>query len=402
MKPEHSTKVKKGKSHKSKKKVNGILDNVKSKFILKQIICLLPDKKFMKIIQYNKNMQHKLDLSINDYKRFYQIELEIITVPNNYGKFINVTEGEDSNYQFFFNNKKNEINRNYLKENENVQKIIVILDYQISSFYNLFNGCECIESISFKFFYTEYIINMKNMFYGCTFLKTVNFLSFNSENVTDMSYMFYNCSSLKELNLSNFNTNKVTDMCSMFNGCSSLKEINLSSFNTENVIDMSNMFYDCSSLKELNLSNFNTNKLIYLFDCFKCCSSLKNINLSGFNTRNIITMKNLFYGCSSLKELDLSNFNTENVTNMSYMFYNCSSLKKIDISKFNTNKVTTVSYMFYGCSSLTGLIFPGNTINFYNIRSNGMEGVCDKCTKLVCSSYFVYRPMERKILIISV
>ena len=170
-------------------------------------------------------MQHKLNLSINDYKKFYQIELEIIPLPNHYGKFINVTEGEDSNYQFFFNNKKKEINRNYLKENENVQKIIVILDYKISSFYNLFNGCECIESISFKFFYTEYIINMKNMFYGCTFLKMINFLSFNSENVTDMSYMFYNCSSLKELNISNFTSQNIKNeysILSMFDGCSSL------------------------------------------------------------------------------------------------------------------------------------------------------------------------------------
>ena len=54
------------------------------------------------------------------------------------------------------------------------------------------------------------------------------------------------------------------------------------------------------------------------------------------------------------------------------------------------------------CSSLKDLIFPGYTINFYNIRSNGMEGVCDKCPKLGCSSYFVYRPMKRKILRINI
>ena len=90
MNPNHSIKSKKRISNIIK--TNGNLDNVKSKFILKQIIGLLPEKKFMKIIQYNKNIQNKLDLNINDYKKFYQIELEIIPLPNNYGKFINVKE----------------------------------------------------------------------------------------------------------------------------------------------------------------------------------------------------------------------------------------------------------------------------------------------------------------------
>ena len=245
MNSNHSTKSKKRKSNEIK--TNGNLDNVKSKFILTKIIAHIPEKKFMKIIQYNKNLQHRLNIDNTDYKKACQVELEIKPLPNHYGKFISVIKGEESNYHIFFNNKKKEKKRNFLKENENVIKIKVLLDYKIKTFYNLFNGCKCIESISFNFFYIDDIISMKNMFYGCTFLKTINFLSFNTENVTDMSYMFYNCSSLKELNLSNFNTNKVTDMCNMFNGCSSLKEINLSSFNTNNVTNMRGMFYGCSN-----------------------------------------------------------------------------------------------------------------------------------------------------------
>ena len=92
-----------------------------------------------------------------------------------------------------------------MDENDKVNKINIIIDYQVKSFLELFSNCICIESIYFKKFYRN--------------------------NVTNMSYMFNGSSSLKEINLSNFNTNDVTNMGRMFSGCSSLKEINLSNFN---------------------------------------------------------------------------------------------------------------------------------------------------------------------------
>ena len=67
MNPNHKTKTKKGKSNKNKANAN--LDDVKSKFILKKIIAHLPEKKFMKIIKYNKHMRHRLNLDNTDYKK---------------------------------------------------------------------------------------------------------------------------------------------------------------------------------------------------------------------------------------------------------------------------------------------------------------------------------------------
>ena len=136
MNSNHITKVKKGKSNKNKENAN--LNNVKSKFILKKIIAHIEEKKFMKIIQYNKLMQHRLDIDNIDYKKICQVELEIKPLPYHYGKFINVIKGEKSNYHIFFNNKKREKKRNHLKENETITKIKVILDYKIKSFDNLF------------------------------------------------------------------------------------------------------------------------------------------------------------------------------------------------------------------------------------------------------------------------
>ena len=42
---------------------------------------------FLKIIKYNKNIQNKLNISINDYKEYNHIEIEIIPINNSFGKY---------------------------------------------------------------------------------------------------------------------------------------------------------------------------------------------------------------------------------------------------------------------------------------------------------------------------
>ena len=83
--------------------------------------------------------------------------------------------------------------RNYLINNEKVDIIKIIIDYQVKSFKELFGYCYCVGSIIFKKFYRN--------------------------NITDMSYMFGGCSSLKELNLNNLNIDSLTNLSGMFSGC---------------------------------------------------------------------------------------------------------------------------------------------------------------------------------------
>ena len=284
------------------------LENIKSDYFLEKVSNNLSKKKFLEVIKYNKKLQQRLKININNYKKFSEIfssiELELILDENRKGNFIRINEEDKSYYNIYFNNNKKEIKRTELNEDDKVSKINIIIEYQVKSFENLFYTCDCIESINFKTFSRNNIINMSGMFYGCSSLKKLNLSNFNTINVRNMSYMFYDCSSLKEINLSNFNTINVTDMSCMFFGCISLKEINLSNFNTNNVINMDLIFNKCSSLKELNLSNFNTN--------------------------NVTNMSYMFGECSSLKEINLSNFTINNNTDMSYMFDLCSNeLKNI-------------------------------------------------------------------------
>ena len=242
-------------------KLKDIFAKVKSYYILQEIFNDLQKKKLLEIIKYNKKIQKRLNININNYKDYCEtyssIEIEITPTKNEYGKFINIRNKEDKKYyHIYFNNNKEEIKRYELYRDDKVTKIYIIIDYQIQSFFKLFAECKCIESINFKKFYRNNINNMSYMFWECKLLKEINLNSFNTYNVTNMSYMFCLCSSLEEINLSNFSTNNVTDMRGMFSQCSSLKGLNLSNFNTNEVIDMTYMFYDCSSLKEINLSDF--------------------------------------------------------------------------------------------------------------------------------------------------
>ena len=287
--------LRKEKKEENKMKSKDIFKNFKSKYILQILFNYLLKKKTLDIIKYNKKIKNRMNINIKDYKEYSEIyssiEIEIKTVNNKYGKFININKENEKYYHIYFNDNKEEIKRNYLNNNENIKKIKIIIDYQFKSFKKLFQDCECIEYIYFKKFYRNNITNMMNMFQGCLSLKELNLTNFNTKNVTNMSYMFSRCSSLKELFLTNFNTNNVTNMEGMFRECSSLKELNLINFNTNNVNNMKGMFYGCSSLKELNLTNFNTTKVKDMNRMFSECSDdlkrkiiseYKNIEYSAF------------------------------------------------------------------------------------------------------------------------
>ena len=217
-------------------------ENIKSKYILKKIFNNISEKRALQIIKHNKKLQKRLGIELKDYKGISEIEIEIIPIKNETGKFINIDKKDDEFYHIYFNDNKIEIKknkRNYLTEEDNVSKIKVIIDYQVTSLNELFRYCKCIKIINFIKFNRNNINNMKSMFSSCTSLEKLNISNFNTDNVTNMSGMFFELSSLKELNLSNLKTNKVTNMENMFSICNLLTELNLSYFNTDNVTDMS-------------------------------------------------------------------------------------------------------------------------------------------------------------------
>ena len=290
--------------------LKAVLEKLKSDYILQKILEYMKKNISLGIIKYNKGLQKRLNLNLKDYKN-YSLLIELELKLDNYGKFINIPEGQKRYFHIYFDNSNVEAKRDRLKENENVKIINIKIDKQVKSFTRLFCFCQNITSINFKKFSRTDITNMGCMFQGCISLEELNLSKFNTENVTNMAYMFDECSSLEKLDLSNFNTNNVTNMSCMFNKCSSLKELELSSFNTDNVTDMYKMFSKCSKLKKINLSNFNT--------------------------QNVSSMNRMFNKCLLLKELDISHFNIDNVEDMSFMFKGCNDDLKKKVKEQNQN-----------------------------------------------------------------
>ena len=128
-------------------KINNILKNIKSKTILRKIILLLQYIKLLEIINYNKKLQNKLNINIEDYKDYYEkhstIEIEIIQ--DIFGKFINIPKEEEKYFHIYFNDDNKEIKRNYTERKEIIEKIKIIIDDKVESFSKLFEDCRTIK-----------------------------------------------------------------------------------------------------------------------------------------------------------------------------------------------------------------------------------------------------------------
>ena len=163
------------KSDSNKVESKDIFKNLKSDYFLQKLFDNLQKKKSLDITKYNKAIQKRIELNVNDYKKYSEIyssiEIEILTNKNEYGNFINIHNNENERYfHIYFNNNKEEIKRNYLNKNDKINNIKIIIDYQVTSFKGLFAFCKSIESIYFKRFVRNNIIDMYWMFYGCSFI----------------------------------------------------------------------------------------------------------------------------------------------------------------------------------------------------------------------------------------
>ena len=159
----------------SKSGQKNAFDNLKSNYILKKIISLMKINKLLNIMKYSKKLQKKLNISIDNYKKYYsEIEIELKLVDNKYGKFINkygkfinIPDEEKEYFHIYFDNSNEEIKRNKLNYNEKVKMIKIVIEHQVNSFKGLFYYCNSINSISFKKFYRNNITDMSYMFSGC-------------------------------------------------------------------------------------------------------------------------------------------------------------------------------------------------------------------------------------------
>ena len=60
-------------ANKKEKLQEADFDNIKTKYILKQILDDLCQKKILEMVKYNKRIKEKLDININNYKEFCKL-----------------------------------------------------------------------------------------------------------------------------------------------------------------------------------------------------------------------------------------------------------------------------------------------------------------------------------------
>ena len=184
-----------------------MLKKIKSQFFISKIFDYMKKNKSLEIIKINRSIQKLMKIDLNRYRECSTVIIvELVPLKNAVGKFINIKEGEEKYFHIFFNDSKIEIKKTELKEGDNVSKIKIKIDYQVTSLAQLFQCCNCIQSIRFTNFYRKNITDMSYMFYECTSLIDLDLTIFTTDNVTNMSFMFSRCMSLKKLDLSNFNT----------------------------------------------------------------------------------------------------------------------------------------------------------------------------------------------------
>ena len=97
---------------------------IKSKYIVKEILECLEHKKILELIKYNKNIQKRLDIGINNYYQEYskKIIIEIIPKENTYGEFINIAETDSLCHIYFNDDYETEINYNSIDKDDEVKK----------------------------------------------------------------------------------------------------------------------------------------------------------------------------------------------------------------------------------------------------------------------------------------
>ena len=136
---------------------------IKSKIIIKKIFQNIKDKVFLQMIKYNNILQKKLDITIEDYKTYNQIEFEI---KPNHNKTITINRKEEFNsfMHIFIDDDKNDIKSLTIDSSSQINKLKIIIDFEIKSLKGFFKNSEYISELKCIKFNRKDIKDMSEMF----------------------------------------------------------------------------------------------------------------------------------------------------------------------------------------------------------------------------------------------
>ena len=121
-------------------------------------------------------IKNKLNIIKYNYlKEYSKIEVEIYPKENTSDNFINIDDENKSYYHIYFNNERKEVKKYNYNEKDKINKIKIIIDYEVKTLDSLFESCNCIKSINFIKFNRNDINNMSKMFSKCQKIRDFSF-----------------------------------------------------------------------------------------------------------------------------------------------------------------------------------------------------------------------------------
>ena len=142
----------------NKKSITNKLKKIRSHYFLRNIFILLCQKKSLDIIKYNKQLQNIMQVNLNIYKKYsetyssIEIDIELEPIKDNKIYFFYMqNDKKRENYHLYINDEKKEEKGNKL-DLDKLKKYKIIIDYEVTSFYKLFDNCKYIKSIECKKF----------------------------------------------------------------------------------------------------------------------------------------------------------------------------------------------------------------------------------------------------------
>ena len=93
---------------------NNKLKNVKSDYFIQKFFGYMTERKSLETIRYNKSIQKRINININHYKAYSEtktsIELDILPMNGECGKFININEEDKKYIHIYLNDNKKKRN----------------------------------------------------------------------------------------------------------------------------------------------------------------------------------------------------------------------------------------------------------------------------------------------------
>ena len=168
-----------------------MINDIKSVFFIRELFKYIKEDRYLKLINYNKYLQKILGITIDDFIKFYnKIIIEIIPefksekLYNN--NFINIPDEDIPYYHILLENDK-KINETYFKKQDNISKILIIIDPEVKQLVSLFEKCENIKQIKYLKFNRKDITNMERMFLDCKLLTDLDISKLKTDNVNTIN-----------------------------------------------------------------------------------------------------------------------------------------------------------------------------------------------------------------------